>query len=138
MPTFGTGFGLVRCSDLAQYSVKKKSRGKPVRMQTVHFCGLFWLCHWISPKGNKFLQRIFFSKLLPTVCKTPTKFQKESSKTEGKIWMSYQVTVFGVTVNLPIDAHSCTFLGGTSLTVNVMVSYCLFMFVHEAKALKKN
>ena len=120
-------FGTVHC-------LKKKSR----QTCLVHFCGLFWLCHWISPKGNKFLQRIFFSKLLPTVCKTPTKFQKESSKTEGKIWMSYRVTVSGVTVNLPIDAHSCTFLGGTSLTVNVMVSYCLFMFVHEAKALKKN
>jgi len=65
----------------------------------------FWLCRLISPKRNEFLQRIFLTKLLPTVCNTPTKFQTDSSKNEKKVWVSY----FWNTGNPPIDSHSCTF-----------------------------
>ena len=53
------------------------------------FYGLFWLCGWISRKVNVFLQVIFLSDVLPTVCYMHTEFQRDSSKIKEKVWRSY-------------------------------------------------
>ena len=93
----------------------------------------FWLCHLISPKRNEFLQRIFLTKLLPTVCNTPTKFQTDSSKNEkkslGVIFLKHRKS--------PHWLPFMYFFFGTSITVKNQGLILPFYFFSCSKGLEK-